>query len=77
MVKCCVTFTKRRKTNVTNRKITCKPAQRSHCISVSDNNVVSVKGPLGELTQSVDKDLKIEVVDNQIIIDQAHRIEEP
>ena len=37
-------------------------------VSISDNNVVSVKGPLGELTQAVDKDLKVEVVDNQVII---------
>jgi large subunit ribosomal protein L6 len=37
-------------------------------VSVGDNNVISVKGPLGELTQNVDKDLKIEVVDNQIVL---------
>ena len=37
-------------------------------VSISDNNVVSVKGPLGELTQAVDKDLKVEVVDSQVII---------
>ena len=37
-------------------------------VSVSDNNVVSVKGPLGELSQSVDKELKVEVVDNQVVI---------
>jgi len=37
-------------------------------VSVSDNNVVSVKGPLGELTQAVDKDLKIEVVGNEVIL---------
>jgi len=37
-------------------------------ISISDSNMVSVKGPLGELTQAVDKDLKIEVVDNELII---------
>ncbi|HQK67270.1 MAG TPA: 50S ribosomal protein L6 [Bacteroidales bacterium] len=37
-------------------------------ISISDSNMVSVKGPLGELTQAVDKDLKIEVVDNEILI---------
>jgi large subunit ribosomal protein L6 len=36
--------------------------------SVSDANVVSVKGPLGELTQEVDKDLKVEVVDNHVIV---------
>jgi large subunit ribosomal protein L6 len=37
-------------------------------VSVSDNNMVTVKGPLGELSQTVDKDLKVEVVDNQVVI---------
>ncbi len=37
-------------------------------VSINDNNVVSVKGPLGELNQNVDKDLKVEVVDNQVVI---------
>jgi len=37
-------------------------------VSVSDTNVVSVKGPLGELTQEVDKDLKVEVVGNEVIL---------
>ena len=37
-------------------------------VSVSDNNLVSVKGPLGELTQAVDKDLKVEVVGNEVIL---------
>jgi len=37
-------------------------------VSISDANVVSVKGPLGELTQYVDKDLKVEVVNNTIIL---------
>jgi large subunit ribosomal protein L6 len=37
-------------------------------LTVSDINVVSVKGPLGELTQEVDKDLKVEVVGNEIIV---------
>jgi large subunit ribosomal protein L6 len=37
-------------------------------VSVSDTNLVSVKGPLGELTQAVDKDLKVEVVGNEIIL---------
>jgi large subunit ribosomal protein L6 len=37
-------------------------------VSVSDTNVVSVKGPLGELTQTVDKDLKVELVGNEIIL---------
>jgi len=37
-------------------------------VSISDTNVVSVKGPLGELTQAVNKDLKVEVVGNEIIL---------
>ena len=37
-------------------------------VSVSDTNMVSVKGPLGELTQAVVKDLKVEVVGNEIIL---------
>jgi large subunit ribosomal protein L6 len=37
-------------------------------VSVSDANMVSVKGPLGELTQAVDKDLKVEVVGNEVIL---------
>ena len=37
-------------------------------VSISDNNVVSVKGPLGELNQAVDKDLKVEVADNQVLL---------
>ncbi|MBG0858358.1 MAG: 50S ribosomal protein L6 [Bacteroidales bacterium] len=37
-------------------------------VSVSDTNVVIVKGPLGELSQSVDKDLKVEIVNNQVIV---------
>jgi large subunit ribosomal protein L6 len=37
-------------------------------VSISGDNVVSVKGPLGELTQVVDKDLKVEVVGNDVIL---------
>ncbi len=37
-------------------------------VNVSDTNMVSVKGPLGELTQAVDKDLKVEVAGNELII---------
>ena len=37
-------------------------------VSVSDSNVVSVKGPLGELTQEVDKDIKVEVTGSELII---------
>jgi large subunit ribosomal protein L6 len=35
-------------------------------VTISDDNVVSVKGPLGVLTQPVDKDLKVEVEENQV-----------
>jgi large subunit ribosomal protein L6 len=37
-------------------------------VSISDGNVVSVKGPLGELTQVVNKDMRVEVVNNEIIV---------
>jgi large subunit ribosomal protein L6 len=37
-------------------------------VNISDSNVVSVKGPLGELTQAVDKDLKVEVVGNEVVL---------
>lgn len=37
-------------------------------VDISDSNMVSVKGPLGELTQAVDKELKIEVVGEELIL---------
>jgi len=37
-------------------------------VTISDTNLVSVKGPLGELHQAIDKDLKVEVVENQVIL---------
>jgi large subunit ribosomal protein L6 len=37
-------------------------------VSISDTNLVSVKGPLGELNQVIDKDLKVEVADQQIVL---------
>jgi large subunit ribosomal protein L6 len=37
-------------------------------VNISDTNMVSVKGPLGVLTQAVDKDLKVEVVGNEIVL---------
>ena len=35
-------------------------------VELTDGNVLKVKGPLGEMTQKVDPDLKITVEDNQI-----------
>jgi large subunit ribosomal protein L6 len=37
-------------------------------VEISDTNVVSVKGPLGVLTQAVDNDLKVEVVENEVLL---------
>jgi large subunit ribosomal protein L6 len=37
-------------------------------VSVSDDNVVSVKGPLGQLSQAVDKDIKVEVVGTEVMV---------
>jgi large subunit ribosomal protein L6 len=37
-------------------------------VSISDDNVIIVKGPLGELRQNIDKEMKLEVEDNQLII---------
>ena len=37
-------------------------------VTISGDNLVRVKGPLGELTQPVDKDLKVEVVGNEVIL---------
>jgi large subunit ribosomal protein L6 len=37
-------------------------------VNISDSNVVSVKGPLGELTQVVNKDLKVELVGNEVVL---------
>ena len=33
-------------------------------ISLGSDNVVTVKGPKGQLTESIDRDIKIEIVDN-------------
>lgn len=37
-------------------------------VSISDDNMIIVKGPLGELRQNIDKEMKVEVEDNQLII---------
>lgn len=39
-------------------------------IDISDENVVTVKGPKGELTQKVDSDLKLEVKDGDLVIER-------
>lgn len=37
-------------------------------VSVDASNLVTVKGPLGELKQKVDSDIKISVKDNQVLL---------
>ncbi len=37
-------------------------------VSVDKNNLVTVKGPKGELTQSLDRDLKIEINEDNIVV---------
>ena len=37
-------------------------------VSVSKDNIVTVKGPKGELSQQIDRDIAIEVKDGQVIV---------
>lgn len=39
-------------------------------VDVSSENVVTVKGSKGELTQTVDPEIKIEVIENQVILNR-------
>lgn len=39
-------------------------------ITVSSDNVVTVKGPKGELTQEVNKDLKVSIEDNVLLVER-------
>jgi large subunit ribosomal protein L6 len=41
-------------------------------ITVNDANVVSVKGPLGTLSQQLDKDIRVEVENNNIIVSRPN-----
>ena len=37
-------------------------------VTVGKDNVISVKGPKGELKQAIDRDINIEVVDNNVVL---------
>jgi len=37
-------------------------------VSVDDNNFVTVKGPKGELSQQVNKELKVEITEGQVLV---------
>ncbi len=39
-------------------------------ITVGNDNVVTVKGPKGELKQPIDRDIKVEVKDGQLVLDR-------
>lgn len=41
-------------------------------VTLKADNVISVKGPKGELTKSFNKDLKIEEKDNEIIVERPN-----
>ena len=41
-------------------------------IDVSDDNVVSVNGPLGTLSQKIDSDIRVEVENNEIILSRPN-----
>jgi len=40
-------------------------------VTVDSNNLVKVKGPLGELEQQVNKDIKVEIKDNEIVFSRS------
>lgn len=44
------------------------PVVNGVTVSVSASNEVTVKGPKGELKQPIDRDIKVEVVDNEVVI---------
>jgi len=37
-------------------------------VTVGDENVITVKGPLGQLRQKINPDIKVEVKDNQVVL---------
>ncbi len=40
-------------------------------VKISDDNVVTVKGKLGELTQAVNREISVKVEDNQVILERG------
>ena len=37
-------------------------------VNVTDDNTVNLKGPKGELSVSIDRDIKVEKDDNQLLV---------
>lgn len=46
------------------------PVASGVTVTVSPTNEITVKGPKGELKQQIDRDIKIEVADNQITVNR-------
>ena len=46
-------------------------------IEVDKDNLVTVKGPKGELTQQVDKNITIKIEENQVNVSRATEAEGP
>jgi large subunit ribosomal protein L6 len=44
------------------------PLTKDVKVSLSKDNVVTVKGPKGELSQTIDRDLKLEINDDNIVV---------
>lgn len=45
-------------------------------ITITPENVVTVKGPKGELTKAMHKDIKIETVDNSVVVTRPSDVKE-
>ncbi len=37
-------------------------------VTINGDNAITVQGPKGTLTQSIDRDIKVEVKDNQVLV---------
>ena len=42
--------------------------QEGVTVDIDKNNLVTVKGPQGELSQQVHKDIKVSIEENQIVV---------
>ena len=45
-------------------------------VKVGDKNVVTVKGPKGQLVKAMDKDMNIAVEDNQVVVTRHSDVKE-
>lgn len=45
-------------------------------VTITDTNEVKVKGPKGEISQQVNPDIKVEIVDNQVVVERPSESKE-